>query len=243
MVLQKKTVPSRGDSQYKVPGQKLSTPGLLTETGGQCGWSRVWKGGRWQRLRSEVTGESDHVLTGHCKVIGFYSSEMGISWKILSSDMIWLIFLKYRSGCGRRDRSRSREDQLGDDSSNADETLMIGNRVVAAEMVRGVRCWIKFEGRTIFWQIGCECWRRQMSRRTLIRVNLTILAWNAEHLQIRKHVAGILCPWGESNCGWQGRVAERNGPEGSAEPEAWSTSALQLQEPTSPLLLCYLPPK
>lgn len=88
MVLQKETVPSRGDSQYKVPGQKLSTPGLLTETGGQCAWSGVRKGGRWQRLRSEVTGESDHVLTGHCKAIGFYSSETGINWKILSSDMI-----------------------------------------------------------------------------------------------------------------------------------------------------------
>lgn len=39
-----KTVPGRGDSWYKVPDQKLSLPGLLTEPRGQCDWGGVMRG-------------------------------------------------------------------------------------------------------------------------------------------------------------------------------------------------------
>ena len=61
----------------------------------------------------------------------------------------------------------------------------------------------------IFWLIGCECWRRETLKRTLLRVNLGIFAWDAEqkHPQIRKHMvrvllAAILCSWGQPAWGW-----------------------------------------
>lgn len=76
MALQKMRVLGKEDSQYNVPDQKLSTPGV--RKGGGVAGAEVPKGCR----------EPDHALTGHCKLAGSFASAMGSHWKILSSDMI-----------------------------------------------------------------------------------------------------------------------------------------------------------
>ena len=57
MVFQK-TVPGRGDSQYKVPDQKLSTPGLLlAKPRGPCDRGRVMRG--TEEAEAEVGGSRE----------------------------------------------------------------------------------------------------------------------------------------------------------------------------------------
>lgn len=53
-MVSQKTVPGRGDSQYKVPDQKLSTSGLLTEPRDQCDWGGVMRGR--EEAEAEVGG-------------------------------------------------------------------------------------------------------------------------------------------------------------------------------------------
>lgn len=78
MALQRKSVPGRGDSQYKVASQRLRTPGMLTETEGQCGWSGVRSGGERQGLRSEGSqGSQIMPLAGIARSLAFTQVRRG----------------------------------------------------------------------------------------------------------------------------------------------------------------------